>query len=180
MGMPELRSGPRQGRLKSRNLDDIPTSSQPFEEAADCTPPAENRSGRRVGAGRGRGNGAAVARGRSIAQGRPAAGGRGRGVRVIDLDPEPCKVQNQTLVGGAQDPALNQAVGCPVDKAAVMEGGSVEKVVGAEEEATTSPIPDRVWFDTLHSLPDLSFRDLCLVFVKTRGIGFLGAIFCMI
>ncbi|CAA6667158.1 unnamed protein product [Spirodela intermedia] len=140
--MPELRSGPRQGRLKSRKLDDIPTSSQPFEEPADCTP-AENRSGRRGGAGRGRGNGA-VARGRSIAQGRPAAGGRGRGVRVIDLDPEPCKVQNQTLVGGAQDPALNQAAGCPVDKPAGMEGGSVEKVVGAEEEATTSPIPDRV------------------------------------
>ncbi|CAA7392210.1 unnamed protein product [Spirodela intermedia] len=38
----------------------------------------------------------------------------------------------------------NLVAGCPVEKAAGIEGGSVDEVVGLQEEARMSPIPDRV------------------------------------
>ena len=115
--MPELRSGPRQGRLKSRRLADISTPVQPLEEAQDLI--IAKRSGRNVC--RGKGNAAALEKGNS--RGR----GRGRADRNLDPNLEACKIQIQV----------------PVEKVVVMEGASGEKV-GAEEEATTSPIPDRV------------------------------------
>lgn len=141
--MPELRSGTRQGRAKSKRVDDTP-QPQPIEQAANFALPANNRTGRRVGVGRGRGNGAAVANGPAAAKVR-TIGGRGSGIRVIDLDPDrPCEVLPGAPIQIAQDPIANQAAVHPADKIVVMEGGSPDKVVAAEEEATTAPIPDRV------------------------------------
>ncbi|MQM12203.1 hypothetical protein Taro_045119 [Colocasia esculenta] len=141
--MPELRSGPRQGRVKSKRLDDIP-QQQAVEQAENLVLPATNRTGRRVGVGRGRGNVATVAKGPSTLV-RPAVGGRGRGIRVIDLDPDqPCGVFPGAPFEIAQDPILNQAAERPVDRVVAMEGGSAEKLVAAEEETTAAPVPDRV------------------------------------
>ncbi|CAA6658571.1 unnamed protein product [Spirodela intermedia] len=141
--MPELRSGTRQGRVKSKRVDDAP-QPQPIEQAENFALPASNRIGRRVGAGRGRGNGAAVAKGPAAAKVR-TIGGRGSGIRVIDLDPDrPCEVLPAVPIQIAQDPVVNQTAVHPPDKIVVMEEGSPEKVVAAEEEATTAPVPDRV------------------------------------
>lgn len=142
--MPELRSGARQGRLKSKKLEDIPALPQP--QAENPVLPAPNR--RRGGAARGRGAKAAAA----VAKGPPAApvrltvGGRGKGIKLIDLDPDlPCQVlPGAAAVGGAQDIILKQAVEGVAGKDLAMDGRSAEKAVGAEDEATTAPVPERV------------------------------------
>lgn len=143
--MPELRSGARQARLRSKRLDDLQPSAQQVDQAENWVLPAQNRPGRRVGTGRGRGNAGAVAKGPS---GRQGAAGRGRGVRLIDLDLEqPCEVLPEAAVGGAggaEDPGLVRPERV-ADKNLVMEGGgSAEKLVGAEEEASATPVPERV------------------------------------
>lgn len=145
--MPELRSGARQARLKSKKLDDIPPASQPFEQAENWLP-TPNRTGRRTGAGRGRGaNAATVAKGPAATPVRPTVAGRGKGIRVIDLDPDqPCEALPGAAAGGIQDFFLNQAAEVAADKDLVMEGGSAEKLVGAEDEPTTTPVPERVTF----------------------------------
>ncbi|KAK6151872.1 hypothetical protein DH2020_014507 [Rehmannia glutinosa] len=95
--------------------------------------------------GRGRGNAAAVAKGPSAATPtRPTAAGRGRGVRLIDLDPEPPReVLPQTVGLAAAEPALNRIEGV-ADKEIAMDGGSGDKIMGVEEEASTTPVPERV------------------------------------
>jgi predicted Ser/Thr protein kinase len=88
---------------------------------------------RRGGGGRGRGNA------KGAAPPRPAGGvGRGRGIRLIDLEAEPCEVR--PAVG---EPAFNQ-VEAVAEKDIAMEGGSAEKVVGVEEDSSTAPVPERV------------------------------------
>ncbi|VAH64528.1 unnamed protein product [Triticum turgidum subsp. durum] len=85
--MPELRSGVRQSRLKSRKVEDL-----------DVQDPAENLpvAAPTVAGRRGRGRG-----GRGGGRGRGRAGGRGRGVPVIDLDPDqPFEVLPGAGVGG--------------------------------------------------------------------------------
>ncbi|XP_043691245.1 casein kinase 1-like protein HD16 [Telopea speciosissima] len=144
--MPELRSGARQARLRSKRLDDLQPSPQPLDQAQNWVPPAQNRTGRRVGAGRGRGcNATAVAKGPSAATpARPAAAGRGRGIKLIELDPEiPCEVFPEAAAVGAAEPAFKRAEGV-ADKELFMEGGSAEKLMGVEEEASTAPVPERV------------------------------------
>jgi hypothetical protein len=90
---------------------------------------------RRGGGGRGRGNA------KGAAPPRPAGGvGRGRGIRLIDLEAEPCEVR--PAVG---EPAFNQ-VEAVAEKDIAMEGGSAEKVVGVEEDSSTAPVPERVKF----------------------------------
>ena len=117
--MPELRSGTRQARGKAKRVEEV-ALLQPIEQAQNFPLPASNnRTVRRVGGGRGRGNGTQTAKIRPIA-------GRGNGIKVIDLDPDrPCEVLPEAPIQIAPDPA--------------------DKVVAAEEEATTSPIPDRVF-----------------------------------
>lgn len=142
--MPELRSGAR----RSKRLDDLQPSPQPGDQAENWLLPAQNRPRRRVGGGRGRGcNATALAKGPSAAIGtRPAAAGRGRGIRLIDLDPEPpCEVHPEAGALGVAEPAFNR-VDAVADKEVAMEGGSGEKIVGAEEEAGTTPVPERVAF----------------------------------
>ncbi|CAL9134111.1 unnamed protein product [Musa textilis] len=145
--MPELHSGARQGRLRSKKLEDIPVPPQPLGQAENPILPAPNR--RRGGAGRGRGSkAAAIAKGPSVAPARPTFGGRGRGIALIDLDPDqPCEILPRAaaggaVAGGAQDLILNHAAEGVAVKA--MNGASAEKVLGAEDESTTAPVPERV------------------------------------
>ncbi|KAK1263860.1 Casein kinase I isoform delta-like [Acorus gramineus] len=136
--MPELRSGARQARLRSKRLEDIvatPQQQQALEQAENIALPANNRGGRRGGGGRGRG----ANKGPSAA--RPSGRGRG-GVRLIDLDPDqPLEVL--PTGGGAQDQALNQVEGV-VGQPVVMEGGSAEKIMGVEDDTSTAPVPEKV------------------------------------
>lgn len=154
--MPELRSGARQARLRSKKLEETPTQQQqqqpppPLEQAENCVPPAaNNRTARR---GRGRGSkAAAVAKGPTANQTRPGRG-RGRGaIKLIDLDPDqPCEVfpgaaaaAEGAVAGGAQD-LLNQAGEGAAGKEVAMDGGSADKLLG-EDDANAAPVPEKVW-----------------------------------
>ncbi|KAK9128442.1 hypothetical protein Syun_017239 [Stephania yunnanensis] len=143
--MPELRSGARQTRLRSKRLDDLQPSTQPFDQQENFALPARNKAGRRAAGGRGRGcSFPAVAKASATARRRPSAAGRGRGVRILKLDPElPLKVHPEVVGGGAQVPAFNPVQGLG-NKDMVLVGGSADKMIVVEDEATTTPVPDRV------------------------------------
>lgn len=139
--MPELRSGVR----RSKRLGDLQPPPQQIGQAENWVLPAQNKTRRRVGGGgRGRG-GNAVAKGPSSAvPTRQNAGGRGRGIKLIDLDPEPCEVVPEAAALGAAGPVFN-CVEVVADKDIAMEGGgSADKIMGVEEEASTTPVPERV------------------------------------
>ena len=135
--MPELRSGAR----RSKRLDDLQPPQQPNNQAENLTVPVQNKTRRRAGGGRGRGgNAAGVAKGASPTT-RPTGAGRGRGVRLIDLDPEPCQIEPAAV--GAAELGYNR-LEVVSDKDIAMEGASAEKVIGVEEEGSTTPVPERV------------------------------------
>ncbi|KAL0338051.1 UNVERIFIED_CONTAM: Casein kinase-like protein HD16 [Sesamum calycinum] len=136
--MPELRSGAR----RSKRLGDLQPAPQTANQEEKFLAPAQTRTRRR---GRGRGNAAAIAKGPSAATpARPTAAGRGRGVRLIDLDPEPPReVLPQTVGLAAAEPAFNRIEGV-ANKEIPMEGGSGDKIMGVEEDASTTPVPERV------------------------------------
>lgn len=139
--MPELRSGARQARLRSKRLDDPQPSAQPFDQAEDLVPPAHNR-GRRGGRGRAA-NAAGVGRGAATRQ---AGAGRGRGTRLTDLNPELPRVGLPgPVIGVPEEPDLNRVEGVG-DRDLVMEGRSAEKLIGVEEDPSTAPVPERVNF----------------------------------
>ncbi|XP_039039339.1 uncharacterized protein LOC120177184 [Hibiscus syriacus] len=99
--MPDL----RRGAQRSKRLD-IQQPPQPADQAEDCVQPAQNRTRRR---GRGRGKATGIAKGPSpVVPTRPTAAGRGRGIRLIDLDPEPYQVLPATAPLVAAEPAFNQ------------------------------------------------------------------------
>lgn len=125
--MPELRSGARQTRQKPKKDND--------QQAENLILPATNRPGRR-----GRGRGTRAAKGTSATPARQRVGGRGRGVSVIDLDPE----QPGEALPGAQELRGNREVEGIGGKDLVMDGGSAGKIVGAEDEGTAAPVPERV------------------------------------
>lgn len=136
--MPELRSRAR----RSKRLGDLHPDPQTANQDEILIAPAQARTRR----GRGRGNATAVAKGPSAATPtRPAAAGRGRGVSLIDLEPErPRGVRPQTVGLGAPGLAVNR-VEVVEDKDIVMAGGSRDKIMGVEEEASTTPVPERVF-----------------------------------
>lgn len=139
--MPELRSGAR----RSKRLGDLQPGPLPVDQEENWAQPEQNRTRRRVGGGRGRGgNATGVGKGSSpaVPTRRPAAG-RGRGARLIDLDPEPCEVLPVPVALRAQEPVYNH-LEVVANNNIVMEGGSGDKVAVAEEEATTTPVPERV------------------------------------
>lgn len=143
--MPELRSGAR----RSKRLGDLQQPSPELnDQGENCHPPTQNKT-RRRGGGRGRGANAAagLAKGAQAAVGARQTGGagRGRGVRVIDLDPEiPGEVLPQVAPAvGAAGAAQNRVEG-GADKDIAMEGGSGDKLVVAEEDANLTPVPDKV------------------------------------
>lgn len=140
--MPELRSGAR----RSKRLGDLqqPAAQPTYQEENLLLQPTTQNRTRRRGGGRGRGN--AVAKGPSAATpGRPAAAGRGRGIRLIDLDPEPpCEALPQAVAAAPAEPAFNRVEGI-ADKDIAMDGGSADKILGVEEESSTTPVPERVY-----------------------------------
>lgn len=141
--MPELRSGAR----RSKRLGDL---QQPTPELNDqgenFLPPTQNKT-RRRGGGRGRGANAAAGLGKGAQAGVGARqAGRGRGVRVIDLDPEvPGEAVPQVAPIGVAGGAAQNRVEGAADKDIAMEGGSADKLVAAEEDANSTPVPDRVY-----------------------------------
>ncbi|MCD7449328.1 Casein kinase 1-like protein hd16, partial [Datura stramonium] len=140
--MPELRSGAR----RSKRLGDLQPAPQPVGQEENLVLPTQNRTRRRGGGGRGRGNATAIGKGPSgTTRARPSGAGRGRGIRLIDLDPEPpCEVLPQAAPVGVAEPAFNRIDGAADKKIAMDGGGSADKVMGVEEEASATPVPDRV------------------------------------
>ncbi|TYH91678.1 hypothetical protein ES332_A13G130900v1 [Gossypium tomentosum] len=137
--MPELRSGAR----KSKRLGDLQPPFQPVDQAENWVLPAQNRTRRQVG-GRGRGKATAVAKVPSPeVPNRTKASGRGRGIRLIDLDPKPCQVLPGAPPLADAQPAFNQ-VEVVANKDIAMDGGSADKIIGVEEEASTTVIPEKV------------------------------------
>ncbi|XP_062189362.1 casein kinase 1-like protein HD16 isoform X2 [Phragmites australis] len=139
--MPELRSSTRQARLRSKKLNDL----QPEEPAVKLVLPAPQRAGKRAPT--------RAVRGRKAAAGRrvpPVPKPKQKGVEVVDLEADPaCEdppkaVAGQAVVGAAKNLALNKAAEAGVNKGPRMDGESAEKFVGAEDESTTTPVPERV------------------------------------
>lgn len=143
--MPQLRSGAR----RSKRLGDSQPPPQPVEQAENFLLPTQNRTRRRAGAGRGRGSNAAVTNGPAVAiPGRPTYAGGGRGVRLIDLDPEPpCQGLPQPIIGGAAGEHIFNRVEGGAEKDIAMEGASGDKILGVEEDTSTAPVPERVCFN---------------------------------
>ena len=139
--MPELRSGAR----RSKRLGDLQPGPQPVDQGENWAEPAQNRTRRRVGGGRGRGgNATGLGKGSSPAvPTRRTAAGRGRGARLIDLDPQPCDLLPEPVALRAQEPVYNN-VEVVANNNIAMEGGSGDKGVAAEEDASTTPVPERV------------------------------------
>jgi hypothetical protein len=147
--MPELRGGVWRARLRSKKVYDV----QDADPAASPVSPApRGRTGRRGGAAAGRGN-------KTVAEGggRKALKPRGKGCRAVDLcEDQPCKdlpegIARKAVTGKAQeDLGLNKVA----DRAAnlMMDGESGDKFAAAEDESTTTPVPERVWntFFPLH------------------------------
>ncbi|NP_001389231.1 casein kinase 1-like protein HD16 isoform 2 [Oryza sativa Japonica Group] len=139
--MPELRGGVWRARLRSKKVYDV----QDADPAASPVSPApRGRTGRRGGAAAGRGN-------KTVAEGggRKALKPRGKGCRAVDLcKDQPCKdlpevIARKAVTGKAQeDLGLNKVA----DRAAnlMMDGESGDKFAAAEDESTTTPVPERV------------------------------------
>ncbi|KAI3751290.1 hypothetical protein L2E82_22343 [Cichorium intybus] len=112
-----------------------PHDIQPADQAENIVSPTQNRIRKKTGGGRERGNN--VAAGVAKRPMRPT--GRGRGIRLIDLDPEPhCEIVPNKGPVGVVEPVVNTVV----DKD--MEGGSADKIMGVEEEGNATPVPERV------------------------------------
>lgn len=134
--MPELRSGAR----RSKRLGDLQPAPQAVDQVDNWLLNSQNKTRRR--AGRGRGGNAPVAKGPSAATPvRPTAGGKGRGIRLVDLDPVPPReLLPEAIALGVREAVLNRARVANI----AMEGGSADKMMGVEEEASTIPVPERV------------------------------------
>lgn len=133
--MPELRSGAR----RSKRLDNLQLSTQENDQAGINPTQPQTRTKRRGGGAGGRGRGANA--GPST---RHAGAGRGRGARLIDLDPEPpYGVTPAVPAFPIVESVLNRGEGM-ADKANPAMGASAEKIVGGEEDASATPVPERV------------------------------------
>ncbi|KAF3641264.1 hypothetical protein FXO38_21716 [Capsicum annuum] len=101
---------------------------------------------------KGKDNATAVGKGPSGKTHRRLSGtGRDRGIRLIDLDPEsPCDVLPQVAPVGVAEAAFNRIDRAADKKISMDGGGSADKVIGVEEEADTTPIPDKVQVGNSH------------------------------
>lgn len=135
--MPQLRSRAR----RSKRLGDKDII-QPVEQPQNIISPTQNRTRKKTASGRGRANNNNNNNGEGVvAKGPVRASGRGRGIRLVDLDPEPhCEiVPNKAPIIGVVEPVVN---GVKADKE--MEGGSGYKIMGVEEDGNATPVPERV------------------------------------
>jgi hypothetical protein len=158
--MPELRSGARRG-LRSNKVDNV-QAADPVGSPA--VPTARGRAARRGGAAAGRVNKAAI---KGI--GRSSPEHRGKRLKAIDIDlqtdlrgknlPEAVAVE-AVICRAQEDHCLRKAV----DRAARlrMDGDSADKFAAAEDDATTTPVPERV---------RLLFSDVFLI-LSLHGVSF--------
>ena len=137
--MPELRSGVRRSRLRSGKVDEVQAADR---VVTPVLPAPRGRVGRRAGApAAGRGNKKAPAAGR----GRPAAKARGKGIKAIDLEPDqPAQDLPEPISSEAVAARAKQLVAAAAANLK-MEGASGDRLAAAEDEATTTPVPERVW-----------------------------------
>lgn len=137
--MPELRSSTRQARLRSKKLDDL----QPGEPPAKPVSPAPPRAGKRAPTRAARGRKGAAGRGAP-----PAPKPRRKGVEIADLKADPACEDPPKAVKGPEVAAAAPK-NLPLKKVAKvgvlkMDGESAEKIVGAEDGSTATPVPERV------------------------------------
>lgn len=165
--MPELRSNTRQARLRSKKLDDL----QPGEPPAKPVPPAPQRAAKRAPTRAARGRKGAAGRGAP-----PAQKPRRKGVEIADLEADPaCEDPPKAVKGLEVAPkavkGLEVAAAAPknlplkkVAKVGVlkMDGESAEKIVGAEDESTVTPVPERVLLALLHFFS--TWTAICLLY----------------
>ncbi|OQU90848.1 hypothetical protein SORBI_3001G060100 [Sorghum bicolor] len=139
--MPQLRSGARRACLRSKKVD---KAADPVGSPAVLPPQGRARRRGGVVPGSGRGNKAA-AKGR----GRSASKHRGKGLEAIDLQihlpynnlPEPVVAGEAVICTAHKDLCLGKAA----DRAAILRMvGDMDKFAVAEDDATTSPVPERV------------------------------------
>ncbi|XP_066396809.1 casein kinase 1-like protein HD16 [Miscanthus floridulus] len=147
--MPELRSSARQARLRSKKLDDL----QPGEPPAKPVPPAPQRAAKRAPTRAARGRKGAAGRGAP-----PAPKHRRKGVEIADIEADPaCEDPPKAVKGLEVAPKAVKGLevvaaapkNLPLKKVAKvgvpkMNGESAEKIVGAEDESTATPVPERV------------------------------------
>ncbi|KAG8098518.1 hypothetical protein GUJ93_ZPchr0013g35822 [Zizania palustris] len=139
--MPELGSGVWRARLRSKKVYDVQVVDP---VASPISPVPRRRTGKRGGAAAGRGN-KTTAEGR----GRKALKPRGKDFSAVDLHTNlPCHnlpeaIVREAVPGRAQkDLGLNKvAVGAA---GLIMEGESGDKFAAAEDETTTTPVPERL------------------------------------
>ncbi|ONM27824.1 ATP binding protein [Zea mays] len=137
--MPELRSNTRQARLRSKKLDDLQPGEPLAKPVSPALPSARKRAPTRA------------ARGRKGAAGRgvpPAPKPRRKGVDIVVLEADPaCETPLKAFKGlevaaaAPKNLPLKQVAEVGVPK---MNGESGEKIVGAEDESTATPVPERV------------------------------------
>jgi len=144
--MPELRSSARQARLRSKKLDDL----QPGEPPAKPVPPAPQRAAKRAPTRAARGRKGAAGRGAP-----PAPNPRRKGVEIADLEADPACEDPPKAAKGLEVAAVAAPKNLPSKKVPEvgvpkMDGESAEKIVGAEDESTATPVPERVLLALLH------------------------------
>jgi hypothetical protein len=124
-----------------------------------------------------RGNRKAPAAGR----GRAAPKARGKGIQAIDLktdepDPEIREAITRELAARAKDRALNKVADAAANFG--MEGASGDRLAAAEDEATTTPVPERVCL-LIFSMHLLNLTVLCLYrLIKYIVPSFTKAVVC--
>lgn len=163
--MPELRSSTRQARLRSKKRDDPQPGELPVKPAS----PAPPRAGRRAPT--------RAARGRKVAavkRAPPAPKPKRKGVEIVNLEADPaCEDPPKAVAGvagAAKKLAVNKVPEVGVNKGLRMEGESAEKIVGADDDSTATPVPEGVLLALLQSismdyhLPSLfpSFLSVCI------------------
>jgi len=138
--MPELRSSTRQACLRSKKLEDL----QPGEPPAKPVSPAPPRAGKRAPT--------RAARGRKGATGKgvpPAPKTRRKRGNIVDLEADPACEDPPKAVKGLEVAAAAAPKNLPLKEVAEvgvlkMNGVSAEKIIGAEDESTATPVPERV------------------------------------
>ena len=156
--MPELRSSTRQAHLRSKKLDDL----QPGEPPAKPVPPAPQRAAKRAPTRAARGRKGAAGRGAP-----PAPNPRRKGVEIADLEADPACEDPPKAAKGLEVAAVAAPKNLPSKKVPEvgvpkMDGESAEKIVGAEDESTATPVPERVLLALLHFFS--TWTAICLLY----------------
>lgn len=108
--------------------------------------PAPPRAGRRAPTRAARGRKVVAA----VKRAPPAPKPRRKGVQIVDLEADPaCEnphkaVAGLEVAGAAKNLAVNKVAEVGVKKGLRMEGESAEKIVGADDDSTATPVPERV------------------------------------